>query len=411
MKKNSTLFDLLSNKDFLFLWLANGFWWQAMWIEMIIVGWLTLEITNSAWSVSVAGFCRAIPLLIIGPIGPVIIQHYEKRKVLWVLQGGGTLSTMLLIVIHLKFGLNYPIVLIYSLTMGILWAMDWPTRRSIVPDIVGNHRVVDGLLLENILQSLTRVIGPIGGGYTLALVGITGSLLTLFLISMTSLLCLFCIGPILVGYESKSQFKEFGDEFVKGWIFVRNHASILGVFFVTLVMNVWAFPFQILLPVIARDVLNQGPVGLGLLVAANGIGGAMGLWVVNQIKENFSNEFLFVLGSFIVCAGLFLFSLTENMYYALLWLLIAGIGQAGFSVMQSSIILTSAPIAMRGRAMGAIVFAIGVGPLGRLQCGATAESFDSQMAIGSMAVFAAVGVIATGFFINGFIDSHRIDRK
>ena len=411
LKNTGKLYSLLYNRNFRFLWLANGLWWQAMWIEMIIVGWLTLEITNSAWSVSVAGFFRAIPLMIIGPIGPLIIQRYEKRKILWVLQGAGALSSIALTLIHLKFGLDYITILIYCLIMGILWAVDWPTRRSILPDIIGNHRVVDGLLLENILQSLTRVVGPVGGGYSLALVGIPGSLVTLSVVSVSSLLCLLHIGNISVGYQSKVKLTEIINEFIKGCVFVSNHASILGVFFITLVMNVWAFPFQILLPVIARDVLNQGPIGLGVLVAANGIGVTIGLWVINQFKDEFSNELLFVVGSFIVCVGLFMFSLTCDMLSALFCLFIAGIGQAGFSVLQSSIILTTTPDAMRARAMGVIVFAIGIGPLGRLQSGVTAEAFGSQMAVGSMALLAAVGVIAAAALIGGFLNLRRVDQK
>ena len=404
VKNNFTLLNLLMNRDFFFLWLASGFWWLAMWVEMIIVGWLTLEITNSALSVSIAGFCRAIPLLLVGPIGPLMIQRYEKRKILWGLQGTGALITLILVLIHLKFHIDYYIILFYCLVMGILWALDWPTRRSILPDIVGTSRVTDGLLMENILQSLTRIIGPIGGGFVLATIGIEGSLITLFVISFTSLLCLLFIGDIPNDSFNRINFSGFADEFCKGINFVRKTSAVLGVFFITLVMNIWAFPFQILLPVIARDVLNQGPIGLGVLAAANGIGVTIGLVIINQTKKKYSDRLLFFSGSLIVCFGLFLFSFTCNIWFAFLYLFLAGIGQAGFSVMQSSIILTSIPNRMRSRAMGAIVFAIGLGPLGRLQAGATAEMFDIQIAVGSMALMAAIGVISTKLFLVDFLD-------
>lgn len=403
-KNNFALLNLLGNRDFFFLWLANGFWWLAMWVEMIIVGWLTLEITNSALSVSIAGFCRAIPLLLVGPIGPLIIQRYEKRKILWVLQGTGALTTLILTVIHVRFYIDYDIILFYCLVMGILWALDWPTRRSILPDIVGTSRVTDGLLMENVLQSLTRIIGPIGGGLTLAMIGIDGSLMTLFVISFISLSCLLLIGYIPNDSFTRLNFSGFANEFFEGINFVRKKTTFLGVFLITLVMNVWAFPFQILLPIIARDVLNQGPIGLGILVAANGIGVTLGLVIINQTKENYSDRLLFFIGSLIVCLGVFLFSFTNNVLFAFLYLFLAGIGQAGFSVMQSSIILTSIPNRMRSQAMGTIVFAIGLGPLGRLQAGATAEMFDIQTAVGSMALMAAIGVISTKLFVVGFLD-------
>ena len=164
-----------------------------MWIESILIGWLTFEITNSAWSLSVAGFCRAIPLLLIGPTAPIVMQSFSKRTILRFLQGGAVLSNTILTVIHLTYGITYATILVYCLFMGTLWSIDWPTRRSILPDIVGDKRIVDGLLLENVLQSFSRVIGPVGGGYALAVIGISGSLVTLTIISIAGLICLLKI--------------------------------------------------------------------------------------------------------------------------------------------------------------------------------------------------------------------------
>ena len=56
-----SVFEPLANGDFVRLWLANGLWWQAMWMEMLALGWLALELTNSPWWVQVIGFYRAIP--------------------------------------------------------------------------------------------------------------------------------------------------------------------------------------------------------------------------------------------------------------------------------------------------------------------------------------------------------------
>ena len=74
-------------------------------------------------------------------------------------------------------------------------------------------------------------------------------------------------------------------------------------------------------------------------------------------------------------------------------LLIAGVGHAGFSIMQGSIVLMEAADKMRGRAMGTLVLAIGGGPLGRLQSGAMAAAWGAPMAVGSMAVFAGAAIL------------------
>ena len=405
------LLELLRKKDFLFLWLANGFWWQALWIESILIGWLTFEITNSAWSLSVAGFCRAIPLLIIGPTAPIVMNSFSKRTILRFLQGGAVFSNTILTVIHLTYGITYTTILVYCLFMGTLWSIDWPTRRSILPDIVGDKRIVDGVLLENVLQSFSRVIGPVGGGYALAVIGISGSLVTLTIISIAGLICLLTIEINSVHQLIITKKEGVINELLEGLRFVRRQTAVLGVFVITLIMNVWAFPFSTILPAIARDVLNQGPVGLGLLAAVNGLGVTLGLTIINKFKNKLRNEFVFVSGSFMVCIGLFLFSLTDDMASALIFLFLSGIGQAGFSVMQSSIILNRVPDTMRSQTMGIIVFAIGFSPLGKLQAGATAEFLNCQIAVTSMALIAGIGLIFIGFYIKEYGLYNAIDQK
>ena len=157
--------------------------------------------------------------------------------------------------------------------------------------------------------------------------------------------------------------------------------------------------------------MNQGPVGLGLLAAVNGLGITIGLTIINKFKNKLRNEFLFVSGSLMVCIGLFLFSLTDDMASALIFLFLSGIGQAGFSVMQSSIILNRVPDAVRSQTMGIIVFAIGFGPLGKLQAGATAEFLNSQIAVTSMALIAGIGLIFIGFYIKEYGLYNAIDQK
>ncbi len=91
----------LNNGDFVRLWLANGLWWQAMWMEMLALGWLALELTNSPWWVQVIGFYRAIPLLIMGLFGAAITDRFKRCYIVWTLQlvnvlGTGSLVLLLL---------------------------------------------------------------------------------------------------------------------------------------------------------------------------------------------------------------------------------------------------------------------------------------------------------------------------
>ncbi|MXX41164.1 MAG: MFS transporter, partial [Gemmatimonadetes bacterium] len=189
----------------------------------------------------------------------------------------------------------------------------------------------------------------------------------------------------------------------QGWASMRASAPIFGVFLITIFMNVWAFPYMNLLPVFARDVFGRGPEAMGWLGAASGSGAIVGLAAVQLSRSKLSNEWLFVAGSLLACTGIVAFAFSGTFGVALLMLFCSGLGQAGFSIMQSSIILVESSDEMRSRAMSTLVVAIGVGPFGRLQSGALAETWGAQGAAGVMALLAGLGTVTTAVLVRGFL--------
>ena len=397
----------LANVDFVRLWFANGLWWQAMWMEMLVLGWLALDLTDSPWWVQVVGFYRSIPLLFIGLFGSVISDRYKRRHLIFFLQMVNVLSAAILALLLWTEQLEFWHLSVFALIMGSTWALDWPTRRSLIPDLVGKERTIDAMVLENLIQGITRISGPLLAGYVMASYGNLGALGVLVILGLLALVA-------LVGMQTDARAPKTGfgvgemlQQTLQGWAYVRSVAPIFGVLFITIFMNIWAFPYMNLLPVFARDILNQGPEGLGWLGAASGLGVFFGLALVHLGRRLLSNEKLFVAGSFFSALGVVAFAYSETFSLSLFLLFCAGLGQAGFSVMQSSIILVEASDEMRSRAMSALVVGIGIGPLGRLQSGAMAEVWGAQNAVGSMAMMAMCGILSAAVLVRGFVRSEK----
>jgi Na+/melibiose symporter-like transporter len=374
-----------------------------MWMEQVIMGWIALQMTDSAWWVAVVAFCRSVPLPIVGLFGPVWGERFLRRRLVLVLQSVNLAGAGLLLLLHVTDGLQYWHLAAVALINGAAWSLDWPTRRALVPDLVGRDRVVDGMVLENVLQGLTRFTGPLLAGASMERLGATGAL--------GLLVCTSGIGAILLaGLRTDSRSPSPPRGIAAAWLrlreglaYVRRQPAILGTLVITVIMNAWAFPFQALLPVIARDVLGQGPMGLGMLGAANGVGAMAGLMLVNWSRDRRSNEAIFAGGSLLGCIGLLGLSLSTSFPWSLAALVTSGVGLAGFSIMQSSIILVEATDEMRSRAMGALVLAIGSGPIGRVQGGAMAAAWGAPLALGSMALSAAAGILAVAWLLRGFL--------
>jgi MFS family permease len=177
---------------------------------------------------------------------------------------------------------------------------------------------------------------------------------------------------------------------IDGLAYVFRTPVILGVVAVTAVMNLLGFPYQHMVPVIGRQVLDLGPLLTGLLLAADGLGALIGSLVVASLGEVRQKGRLFVAGSALMMTAVLLFSLSRWYLLAFGLLFMVGAGTACFATMQSSLVLTSASDAMRGRAMGALMLAIGFGPLGALLIGALASVWGAPPAV---SLFAGSGIL------------------
>ena len=386
------MFRLLREADFRRLLFSSGLWWQGMWMEQITIGWLTLIMTDSAWWVAMIGFLRSVPLPIVGLLGSSLSERFRRRHVVIAAQLMGTIAIASATVLYWCDALSYWHLAVVAFIRGCAWALEWPVRRGLIPDLVGKGHVVDAMVLESGLQSVSRVAGPLVAGWVLSVFGAGGALglLTAILIASISIV-------VRLQTDSRSPDRPQGlaDSLHRvrdGFHYMRRQPSILGVLVITAVMNMWCFPYQTLLPVFARDVLSQGPMGLGLLGAAAGVGSVTGLAIVNLIRRKVGHELIFAMCSILACVGLLAFSVSQTFTLSLALLFLAGVGQAGFSVMQSSIILLKTTDEMRTRVMSTVVLAIGFGPAGQAQGGAIAEAWGAPLAVSTMALSAIVAM-------------------
>lgn len=386
--------------DYRRLLIGNALWWQANWMEQVAVGWLVLELTDSAWQVALVGFYRSAPLLLFGFMAGLVTERFNRRVVILSAQmlylSVFCAFAMLLWTGHLAFWH----IAVGEFLLGIGWAQDWPARRSLLPDLVGRSRIVDGMMVENFAANATRVLGPFTGGVLIAALGVFGCFLVI--------LGVHCLGFFfLMRLSPRPQARRAGAaspwaNVIEGLRYVRGNQPILGVLLITVLMNALMFPYQTLLPVFARDILKQGPVGLGVLGASNGVGSFCGILLVNWLKRFRHSGVVFAGGSLFQSAVMIAFAASRSFPLSVALLIASGVGQAAFGVMQSSIVLMSSNDEMRDRALGALVVAIGGGPLGRLQIGALSAAWGVPMAVGVSCTVSVLSIAGVTAMLPGF---------
>jgi MFS family permease len=222
------------------------------------------------------------------------------------------------------------------------------------------------------------------------MIELTGFIGVYFLLMAAYLLALSCILQVridLPGVPGPAQ--PIWRSLVSGLRYSWHNQVVLGVLCITVIMNALAFSYTQILPVVARDHLGVGPGLMGLLASADGMGTLVGAVLLATAGNLRAHGRIFALGSLLELVCLLGFALSPWFALSAILLFGVGLGNAGFSAMQSTIILLSAAPGMRGRAVGVLGLCIGSTPLGLMELGALSAALGAPVAIG---INAAIGL-------------------
>jgi MFS family permease len=257
-----------------------------------------------------------------------------------------------------------------SFVNGCGWATDNPVRRVMMGEVVGREHVGTAMSLDVGANNATRMVGPVIGGLLLASIGIEGA----FLLSV-----LLYIGAMAAAMTVRSRIARApGSSAVlariaEGLAIVRADKRLIGTLIVTIIYNVFAWPFTSMIPVIGRDRLLLGPEGVGILASLDGIGAFFGalllaLWLTPRWYGR-----AYVGGVILYMIMLIVFAVVTMPALAGAALLLTGLGGAGFSTMQATLVYLAAPPEMRSRILGVLSVCIGTGPIGFVWLGWLAD--------------------------------------
>ena len=325
------------------------------------LSWLILQVTEGYFELGLVLVFNNLARSFVALYAGYIADRFSRRKVLLVSQGI-TLATTGALLAAMSYDLSlvqpwhvFAAVFIQGLTRAI----EDPSRRTAIIDIVGRRRLVSAVSLDVISQNAGKMLGPVAAGILLDRTGFPGAYA--FLLAAHScnwlLIARLRIPDPANGTRIEPLVRSLGGTVRWAW----SSPMMVALLYVTIVMNALAFPVQQFIPAIGKDHLAVGVVLVGLLVAADGFGHFIGAGLMAMARNIRFHGRFYILGSVIVLvvnAGF-----VWSPWYALTFclLVLSGIGQSGFSTMQTSIALLTAPPAMRGRTMGLVSMCIGFG--------------------------------------------------
>lgn len=376
-------FQALTVLSFRLLWSAGLFWYVNIMIEMVVLAWLILELTDSASQVALIGVCRLFPMFLVGLVGGSLADRFPKKRVMVGIQTVNVLVTAVMTVLIVTRAIQPWHVFLASLLMGTAWAVDFSTRRSYFAELVGTERLVNAISLDTAAFTGANMVGPILGGALIPVVSFGGAYALMLLFYLAGFALLLMMRPPEASRPSAPAGNVL-DQVVEAMRTLRSNRILWVAFVVTVAMNFFCFPYFQMVPVIARDELGVGSLGYGILAAAGGLGSLISSLAIAS-REVRRKGLLFSTGSLVVLVAVILFALSPLYSLSMVLLFVGGLAATGFGAMQSVIALEAVAPDKRGRAMGIIALGIGASPLGLWITGNLAEAFGPRAAVAAMA--------------------------
>jgi MFS family permease len=372
-------FSVLFNRNFRLLWIAGLLRFNARWMELIVLGWIILDVTNSPFLVGTLGFFRMAAMPILGLPAGIIADRLNRKLIILLAEGFNATLSVLLFVLVARNLITFWYIAVITLAMGMCFVNTFPSRSSLVQDLVGSKKLTNAMSLDMAAMTASKMVGPICGGLLLTLTGSAGATLALSILYILGFL--FIIPVRAPQRQVQIRTESIAKLLSKGIRFVLKEPVLLGTSLITITANLFIFPFMVMIPVFARDVLQVNETSMGILAGADGLGALIGALFLASRRTIQSPGRIYTYGTIIAAITILLFSLSNNFTMSILLLMVSGLSFAGFTVMQPVLMLLGAPYEMRGRSMGVNMVAIGFAPIGFLLLGAMAEIWSAPIGV------------------------------
>ncbi len=382
----------LRHRDFRLLWTATLLSSTARWADMVVVGWLTLELTESPLMVGIVAGSKMAGY-ILAPFMGVAADRMDRRLLLIIAAAVNWAVSLAMLLLLLNGWLTLEHIIGLSLVSSLTWALDNPARQALIPDLVNREDLTNAVALSAVATEITVVIGPALGGLLIPAFGMSGAYWLITGIYLADVVVLLRLKSVKQSAPAVQESP--GRSLISGLSYVWGNQTVFVLLVLAFLLNLLAAPYRYaFLPLFARYILDAGATGYGMLTAMAGFGALLaGLWVV--MLGNFRGKgWLLVLGGLLWPVSLLLLAMSTWYYLSLALVFVAGLAQAICWTMIATLILSNTTQPMRGRVMGLRTGVVISLPFGNLLAGAAAERFGAPIAQGAYAVVAILIMLA-----------------
>lgn len=355
----------------------------GMWVRITAMGYLVYDLTDDPFLLGVIGVVQGAPQLVFGPIAGAYLDRLDRRKVLMGVQVVMLSMMMLLTWLVYSETVTFGWLVAISIVVGASASFDWPARLSIIPMLVSRRELPSAVAINSAAFNGARVIGPALAGWMIALVGMAGSFFLSGAATLPFLILLLGMalsvptappkrtGPVEPPFQT----------LMEGYRYIWNTVEIRTMIGIDLFPIIIGMSYLTMTPAIARDVLHQGPEGLGWLMTAAGIGSLTGTLLVTRLNSLPNRGRMVLIAVMFFATMIMFYGLSDHFWLSLIAIGLVGLGYGTSSTLNDTLIQMNVDEVFRGRVMAAYSTIWGFSPAGGMLAGWMANSVGLQWAV------------------------------
>lgn len=375
---------------FRWLWLHSLFNWTAWLIASLTQGWLLLQLTNSPFWVGLGLGLRGASLTLFSlPLGD-LADRVDRRRIILVTQSLAALAALAVAVLVLSGAVRAWHVMVYLVVTGCLASAERPSTAGLLYDIVGPERLLNASAFRFLGSSLTRILAALTAGAVLQWLGVGQNFL---IVAAAYVGSVTCVAILRAPSGIKSVVAPFARTMAEGLRYALRTRPVRSLLSLSLVIEGFGFAYMSMLPVMARDVLRVGGLGLGYLNAMGGVGQFIATVLLisrRDVRNRISLLITAALGFGVFVA---LFGLSHSFALSLALVVIVHTLGSTYDVTMFTSLPTAASDEMRGRVLGLYFSTVGFNELSSLGIGTLAAFLGAPLAITVAGSLAVVGTV------------------
>ena len=380
--------------DFRVLWISTMCNQLGQGMQQVLLGWLVFEITGSGAMVGAVFAARSAPNLVVGFLAGSVTDRMDRRLLIRVSILGMTLVAGSMGILAITGNLPVWGLLLATVALGAFQAFYMTARQAYVLDIVGSDGALNGIALISMAQRVGGIFGALLAGGVIQRWGPGQAFFVMGAGYIAGLLVLFWLRR--AGASVPREREALWQNLVSYFNALRSNRALAVLMVTTAAAEVFGFSHQVVLPILAKEVLSVGPAGLGLLTAFRFFGGALGVFAGAAMGLVKRQGVLLLTFMALFGVGEILLSQSPNYWSALVFVTLINIMATGTDILHHTLLQLSVPNDQRGRAMGAWIVGIGMAPMGQLEIGYLAGLTSSRIALLTNGLVLAIGALVLG---------------